>query len=123
MSGFVSSPTTEAQLNTDIQLLDGTTVAGSYTITLGSNITLAAAVDLDALQLHTGVSVVIDGGGHALDGGGVQRGFFVNVGNVTIRNLTIRNTVAAGGAGGIGVSHAGGGGAASAADCSLAPAE
>lgn len=72
MSGFISNPTTEAQLNTDIQLLDGTTAAGTYTITLGANIALASTVALDALNLHSNVDVVIDGGGHTLNGGDVR---------------------------------------------------
>ena len=59
--------------------------------------------------------------GIILDGGNVQRGFFVYQGTVAINDLTIQNTVAQGGTGG-----AGGGGAAGAAGwavpCSWPPA-
>ena len=71
MSGFVGTVTTEAQLNTDIQLLDGTAAAGTYTITFGANITegnlsvtqdgTTVLPDLDAINLHTGVSLAIIG--------------------------------------------------------------
>ena len=95
----------EAQLNAAIAALDGTTVAGTYTIALTGSIGLATA--LNALNLHAGVSVVIDGQGNLLDGLNTQRGLFVYVGVVTIQNLTIQNAAAAGGNGGSG----GGGGA------------
>lgn len=43
-----------------------------------------------------------------IDGQGIHRGFFIRQGNVLLQNLTLENTVAAGGKGGD--SHAGGGG-------------
>ncbi len=75
-----------------------------YTINFTASITLGAPTQLPAITTRS--SVTIDGHGRALDGGGVQRGFFVYSGNVTIQNLTIQNTLAQGGNGGDG----GGGG-------------
>jgi hypothetical protein len=83
------------------------------TITFGADITLAG--DLPAVQK----SITIDGAGHALDGAGTYRGFFVanfNGGStlapvtVAIQNLTIRHAKAKGGDGGSGF-YGGGGGA------------
>lgn len=85
-------------------ITEGTDVGNS--ITFGAQ-TLSAPPDLYALNLASGVSVTIDGGGNTLDGAGAYRGFFVYAGNVTINNLTIANAHAVGGAGG----PSGGGGA------------
>ena len=52
-------------------------------------------------------SVTINGGGFTLNGGHVQRGFFVYPGTVAINNLTIQNTMAQGGAGGAAAAAAG----------------
>jgi hypothetical protein len=104
---FLNSVSTEAQLNADIAIMDGT-VANFGTITLSAGFTLTT--DLLDLDLGTG-SVTIDGLGTAsLDGAGTRRGFFVNSGNVTLSRVTLNNMVARGGAGGAG-SYGGGGGA------------
>jgi hypothetical protein len=99
-----------AALNEAISAVDAQTT-GSYTITVTGSIT--ETTYLTALDLASGVSVTIDGGGFTLDGGGAYRGLFVYAGNVTIENLKIQDAHAVGGAGGAkGVSSAGGGGGA-----------
>src|SRR5271165_1696840 len=80
--------------------------AGTYTITLTSNITLAA--QLEAINLQPGVTLDIVGNGYTIDGGGTDNGFFVYAGDVDIQNLTLADMTAVGGAGGGG---GGGGGA------------
>src|SRR5579872_1106279 len=84
-------------------ITEGTDVGNS--ITFGAQ-TLSAPPDLYALNLASGVSVTIDGGGNTLDGAGAYRGFFVYAGSVTIQNLTIADAAAIGGAA---VSGGGGG--------------
>ena len=113
---------TEAELNQALAAIDGP-AAGSFTIRFTADITegtdsgaqifhgsqtLAAPPDLYAINLASGVTLTIDGGGYTLDGDGKYRGLFVYAGNVTVRDLTIANAAAIGGAGG---SSAGGGGA------------
>ena len=96
-------------LNAAILAADSLT-SGTATITLAGDISLDnsvdGSVDLDAIDLHSGVSLVIDGAGYTIDGAGVQRGFFAYSGNVTIENVTLANMLAAGGTG-----QDGGGGA------------
>jgi hypothetical protein len=75
----------------------------SFTLNFTGSIGLGAANTLPAIV--TAGSVTINGQGNTLDGGGVQRGFFVYSGTVTIQNQTIQNTLAQGGSG-----SAGGGG-------------
>jgi hypothetical protein len=107
-----SDVATAAALNAAILTADGET-SGAYEIDLASTtISLdpgAVATALLAINLKSGVTLDIKGatnGGSILDGAGLERGLFVYSGVVTIENLTIRNTVAVGGAGGPG---AGGG--------------
>jgi hypothetical protein len=126
--------TTELQLNNAIAAIDGT-VAGDYVINLGSSITegnlpavsvgtnsggtvITAVPDLAAIDLPTGVTLTIDGNGNSLIGTDITngvtatfRGLFVQSGNVTVNDLTIRDAVATGGAGGSAGNFAGGGGA------------
>jgi uncharacterized protein with beta-barrel porin domain len=89
------------------------TSPSTTTITLTQNITLTA--ELPAVQTN---NIIIDGGGHTLDGGSQFRGFFVanfagttspQTVNVTIENVTIQNAVAQGGTGGGGRLGGGGG--------------
>ncbi|HTW25886.1 MAG TPA: Hint domain-containing protein, partial [Acetobacteraceae bacterium] len=109
MSTPIDNPvTTESDLNTAIAYVDGLTTAGSYTITLGADITESVA--LDALNLAAGVNVTIDGAGFTLNGAGTHRGLLAYAGTVTVSDLTIQDTVAHGGNGGAG-SPGGGGGA------------
>ena len=96
----------EADLNAAIAAADSAAAnSGALEIDLGGNIALSSA--LNAINLKSGVTLDIEGGNFALDGGGAQRGLFVYSGVVTIENLTLKNMVATGGAGASG----GGGGA------------
>lgn len=80
----------------------------SYQINIARNVTLTGTTTLPAI--NTSSAVTIDGGSNILNGGGVQRGFFVYAGTVTINNLTITNAQALGGAGGNAGGSGGGGG-------------
>src|SRR5690242_18560499 len=116
----------ELQLNQAIAEVDDPAASGSYVIQFATNITedtdkgglvpfnsqlLSAPAELYALNLKAGVSVTIDGGGFSLSGANTYRGLFVEAGQVTVENLTIKNAVATGGAGGAGARYGGGGGA------------
>ncbi len=92
-----TSVTDFASLNAAIDAADAAT-SGDIVITLTNDITETAT--LDAINLHTGVTLTIDGGGHALDGAGQYRGLFAYAGTLTVSNLSIDNTVARGGDGG-----------------------
>ncbi|HKF63876.1 MAG TPA: hypothetical protein VKB42_21060, partial [Dongiaceae bacterium] len=81
---------------------------GTYTVNITANITLSAGTTLPGIT-GSANNVTINGGGFTLNGGSVQRGFFVYQGTVAINNLTIQNTTATGGTGG---ANAGGGGGA-----------
>jgi hypothetical protein len=111
MTNFSFNVGNESDLNTAISAIDvGGVDAGTgntYTITLTASITLDSA--LEAINLESGASLTIDGGGYALDGAGTYRGLFVYAGTVTAENLTIQNAHAVGGGGG--AADAGGGGA------------
>ncbi|MCK1474976.1 cadherin-like domain-containing protein [Bradyrhizobium sp. 197] len=103
----MSTVTNMTQLNAAIVAADGVTAPGTVvTITLGNDISLGGSA-LKAINLHDGVTLVIEGGGHILSGGGTQRGFFVYAGTVEINDLAINNMLAKGGNGGLN----GGGGA------------
>ena len=104
-----------AELNAAITQMDsgGQNAAqnANYTINVTADFSLTS--ELFAFNLLSGSSVTINGsdghgGTHTIDGLNAQRGFFVYAGNVNLENLTIQNTVAAGG----GVSRGGGGGGA-----------
>jgi hypothetical protein len=98
----------ETDLNAALLAIDltGTSSAPdtAYTIDFTSDVILSS--DLCAIDLSSGDSLTINGGGHTLDGGGVTRGFFDYAGAVAIDDLAIDNAVATGGTGGGG----GGGG-------------
>src|SRR5690606_10002559 len=86
------------------------TAAPGDTIALQSNVTLTS----DLPMVTTGVT--IDGGGFTLSGADAHRGLVIvqttespDALDVTIQNLTIANTVAAGGQGGSGGAGGGGG--------------
>ena len=127
--------TTASELNSLITAADTQTAAGTVTIDIsglialntlpavanGESLTIAnnvgtvteltAVPDIAAINLHSGVTLVISGSNNAvLDGGNTVRGLFAYAGNVTIENLTIQNTMAQGGAGS-NAGFAGGGGA------------
>jgi len=114
----------EQQLNQALATIDSITTPGTYTVTFTGNITegtdtgqsvsyngstLAAPGDLYAINLHTGVDLVINGGNYALDGTNTYRGLFAYAGTVVVQNLTIENAVAQGGAGAVDGGGGGGG--------------
>ncbi|MBR1251022.1 cadherin-like domain-containing protein [Bradyrhizobium sp. AUGA SZCCT0169] len=108
----MTTVTSIAQLNAAIVSAAGVTAPGTVvTITLGNNISLGATA-MQAINLHVGVTLVIEGGGHTLNGGGIQRGFFVYAGTVEINDLLINNMLAQGGDGGTSDVGGGGGGGA-----------
>jgi hypothetical protein len=80
-----------------------TSAVSGDTINFKGNVTLATG-DLPALQTN----LTVAGNGFTLSGGNQYRGLFVYSGNVAISNLTIANTLARGGNGGL---VGGGGGA------------
>lgn len=81
IAGSVSN---EADLNAALVAAAGETAAGAYEIDLGGDI--AETTALKAVNLRPGVSLVINGQGHTLDGGDAQRGLFAYSGNVTVEN-------------------------------------
>jgi hypothetical protein len=112
----------ELQLNQALATIDAITTPGTYTVTFTGNITegtdtgqsisyngatVAAPADLYAINLHTGVDLVINGANYTLDGTNTYRGLFAYAGTVVVQNLTIKNAVAQGGAGAV---EGGGGG-------------
>lgn len=99
--------TTVAELNEVLVQAAGKT-SGAHEIDLSANAMIALTTQLEAINLHSGVTLVIEGNGATLDGQNGTRGLFVYSGNVTVEDLTIQNTVAHGGNGG---SPGGGGGA------------
>jgi hypothetical protein len=88
----------------------------AYTLVLSPG-TIGLTTDLLAVNLPSGSSLTVLGNGAVIDGGYISgspssgtHGFFAYSGSLTLHNLTIRNAVARGGAGGSGY-YAGGGGA------------
>ncbi|WP_299107308.1 Ig-like domain-containing protein, partial [uncultured Bradyrhizobium sp.] len=111
----VFNVSTVTELNAAILQMDsgGQNAApnANYTINITASFSLSS--ELYALNLLSGSSVTINGsdghgGAYTIDGLNAQRGFFVYAGNVNLENLTIQNTVAAGGR----VIQGGGGGGA-----------
>jgi uncharacterized protein with beta-barrel porin domain len=105
----VINVTDGASLSAAIAQADSNASA-NYVINFQNNITLSAAAANTLNAFNTTSNVTVNGGGFTLDGGGVQRGFFVYAGTVAINNLTIQNAVAKGGNGGNGFDGGGGGG-------------
>ncbi len=123
---FPVSVINEGQLNYAIACYNAKTDAGSYTITLGQNIALTASTTAIGNPTN-GVSLVIEGGGFAVDGQGTagvrpfevqanttvtmnrltvtggnvtdEGGGIYNDGRLTISNSTISNNSAHGGGG------------------------
>ncbi len=88
--------------------------AGPYNIVFSlSSPTITLAGPLPPINLSATNNVTIDGSNNGnqitLDGNSAYRSFFVRRGTVTLENMTIQNSLAQGGNGGIG-SHGGGGG-------------
>ena len=105
----VINVTDGASLSAAIAQADSNASA-SYVINFQNNITLSAAAGNTLNAFNTTSNVTVNGGGFTLDGGGVQRGFFVYAGTVAINNLTIQNTQALGGNGGATTASGSGGG-------------
>ena len=101
-SGTTCTVNNSSDLVTAITTIDNDPTH-SYVINIGSSITLTNSAADTLPAINTTSSVTINGGTNVLDGGSAQRGFFVYSGNVTINNLTIQNTLAAGGNGGAGI--------------------
>ena len=121
MSAQIIDVSNELELNQAIATVDGAT-SGNFIIQFTADITegtdtggtitfngqtLSAPADLYALNLASGVTLTINGGGYALSGASTYRGIFAYAGAVTIDNLTIELAVAQGGDG----FQGGGGGA------------
>jgi hypothetical protein len=101
---------TQAELNAAIAAIDTATAAGTYTITFSSTImesTSGQPAGIYALDPASGVDVVINGAGFALNGANAAGGLAVIGGQVTIESLTVEDTIAQGGTGTL----SGGGGA------------
>jgi len=98
-----------SQLSADIKKIDLASQADggdgtNYVITLAAGKTLTESADISAINLAGNDTLTLYGQGAALDGAGAYRGLFAYAGATTIKNLTIEDAVAQGGAG------AGGGG-------------
>ncbi len=100
-------------VNSQSELINAITSANASTdavntITLGRNIALSQT--LPTLNPQSGSQLVISGGNNTIDGGGSQRIFFANTGDIAIRDVTLANALAQGGDGGKGGDGGGGGG-------------
>jgi hypothetical protein len=92
----VQSVTTEADLSAAIQQIGSLAAnSGTFEIDLTASITLTAA--LEAIEDQSGTTLVLNGDGFTLSGGGLQRGLFVYSGAVEVENLTLSGLEAAGG--------------------------
>jgi autotransporter-associated beta strand protein len=94
----------EGALNTAIATINTASTAApgsAYIIDLTGNIPLTSG---PLLKIDPGsrASLAINGNGFAIDGQGAEHGLIVLSGNVSLDNLTIKNAVAQGGAGGAG---------------------
>jgi large repetitive protein len=106
----------EAQLNAALTIIDdfgGRLGAGTdFTINLsGADFVLDTA--LQPVSLAAGQSLLINGAGNTLNGGGTQAGLVIDAGNVTVEELTIADAKAQGSSGspGLGGGLFAGGGA------------
>lgn len=106
------SVSTEAELNNALTLIAETSGALPAGTTISLNIAAGTTIDLtsalEAVYVAKGVSLVINGDNATLDGEGVERGLFIYSGNVSISDLTIADTRAMGGNGGMKYSAPGG---------------
>src|ERR1700743_3677041 len=66
----------------------------SYVINFQNNITLSGAANNTLPAFNTTSAVTVNGWNFTLNGGDVQRGFFIYSGAVAINNLSIQNTQA-----------------------------
>lgn len=87
-------------LNTAIDCYNNQTAVGTYTINFSSDIILNAATT--PIDNNTGVKLIINGNGHALDGQDTYRGLEIESDtDVTIESLTIHNGFSSNAGGGI----------------------
>ena len=96
-----------SQLSADIKAIDLASQADGgngtiYLITLKAGATLTESADIYAINLAGKDTLILNGQGAILDGADPYRGLFAYSGKTTIENLTIKNEVAQGGAGGVG---------------------
>ena len=84
----------------------------AYVIHLGANQTYDLSQDLSAINLDSGSSLTIDGDDAVISGGDEHHGFFLLNGALTLKDLTLEDFVAQGGAGSSSVSSGAGGGGA-----------
>ncbi len=96
MSGTADDLTTLNQQIADAEALS----SGSYTITISADIAYASAIN--PISLAAGVSLTIEGDGHALNASGGAPGLQVLTGTVTVDSLTISGAIAQGEDGAIG---------------------
>jgi hypothetical protein len=113
-SAFVDVDT-EQELRDAIFAIAGDTARGEdhgpYTIDISGDITLTQSLPIiRAILTPTNPHLTIDGHGHTIDANNTGRVFFIASGRVSIRNVTIANARAHGGAGGASVDAGGGGG-------------
>lgn len=104
-----------ADLQAAIKAIDvgGSASASNTTYTFnfalsGTN-TVALTQQLAAINLASNSTLTVEGNGATLDGQHQYNGLFAYAGGVTIKNLTIANAKAIGGAGGSGITGGGGG--------------
>jgi len=96
------------ELNAAIVAADSATAPGTLTIDFAAGTSISLSGDyLEAINLHAGVTLDINGFSDTLDGGGNERGLFVYAGSVNISDLNIDDMTAHGGNA---YSHGGGGG-------------
>jgi uncharacterized protein with beta-barrel porin domain len=86
-----------------------TNPGNSYRINFTQNITLTAAASNTLPAINTTSPLIISGNNFALNGGGVQSGFFIFSGTVAVNDLSITNARAIGGSGSTGGGASGGG--------------
>jgi Hint domain len=100
-----------SEVDVATQALGSIGASANFTIDFANTITLTNALsnDLAGVVLGAGSTLTIDGGGNTLDGAGTHRGLFAYQGDLNVKNLTIADASAIGGAGGNGLDGGGGG--------------
>src|SRR5262249_18079029 len=100
-----STITTVADLDNVIAQAN-TKTGGAFVIDLGADASIALTQALTEIDLHSGVTLDIEGNGATINGENAQQGLVGFSGNGTVGNLTVENAKAVGAAG---VSGGGGG--------------
>ena len=111
--GASAAQAADFTVNSESELIAAINSANASTDAVNT-ITLTASIDLTGtlpiLNPQAGSQLVISGGNNTIDGGGSQRIFFANTGDIAIRDVTLANALAQGGDGGKGGDGGGGGG-------------